>query len=249
VIRTTVALAMTVLTTSAAFSADTGKQPAVPASAVAVPASAPVQPTEVKSISTPEAKPVEVRITSAPRDDSTRDLVNVTWGLLAANVALCIATMAGTWKQSRDLRRRDMAAMERELYRNANRTMMRAISLKQLTKRVSREAEQLIGRYPKDNETVKSLRAETEQQIKKKRECLDGIRVSATNVVTSKDNIPAQSEKALAGSLWTLDSHEAQMDMIEKSMLDDLDDFERQRQRSAKEAEDVRALMDSKRRP
>lgn len=105
-------------------------------------------PAEVKIVSMPTLPPPEVRVT-VPQDDSTRNLVIVTWALFIANVVLCAATVWVGLKQSWDTRRRDRDAMLREVSRTAHKVLAEATRVEQLAEQVPRariEMHALAGR-------------------------------------------------------------------------------------------------------
>jgi hypothetical protein len=221
VIRRSITAGVSVLLTCTAFSASRPAPPPNPqpteVKVVSVP---PAQPTEVKIVSTPPAQPTEVKIVSAPLDESAHNVVTATWVLVIANGVLCIATFAGSWLQSRDTKRRDRAAMEREVNREAQRVMVTATRLDHMARQGPAVRDKLHLWGGMSTEIQKEIIAESEKRCARLKEIVDGA------LVIVGCDLTAMPEKKLAQHLFRLDEHEEQLDGLRDSITKELDELQ-----------------------
>lgn len=213
-----IGVALTLLTSNAIaaeHSAPASKQP-IEVKIVSVPPASPGQPAEVRIVSMPAAAPAEVKIVSAPEDDTAGHLVEATWGLLIATMILAITTFVGSWLQSKDTKRRDRVAMERELNRNAHKIAAVAERLDQIARQVPTARMHLSvlagpgGKIP----------TEVENALKERSERLGGIRKNALSIVEGEPE--RMSDQDLTANLRRLDAHEVQMDVMREAITNEL---------------------------
>jgi hypothetical protein len=178
------------------------------------------QPTEVKIISAPPAVPTEVKIISTPParvDESARSLVKATWWLLGANAVLCIATFGGSWLQSGDTKRRDRAAMEREINRSAQRNMANAARLDHL----AQEVPVLINRIHRlagNVEIPDWWRKDIEETLQTRQKQFSFMKDRSLEIISSDlPKVKARSNEVVR-LLWTVDSHEVQLEVMREAV-------------------------------
>lgn len=186
----------------------------------------PAQPTEVKIVSTPPATPTEVKITSAPVDESAHELVTGTWVLVGANVVLCLATFGGSLLQSRDLRLRDRAAMEREIRRGAQRNLSVSIWLHQMALEIPALVSR-IHRLSVNMEPPEEIARDVEYTLKKRQKRLSEI-TDVSLEITSKHvlNFEELSNNATRTLLGTVDLNEMELQTIRDEITSDRARFE-----------------------
>jgi hypothetical protein len=182
----------------------------------------PAQPTEVKIISAPPATPAEVKIVSTPENPSEHALVTATWGLLIANMLLCVVTIGGSWKQGRDLRQRDRATMEREVNRAANKVMVTASRLGNIARQVP-AARDLLNTLL-DQGGMPQIEEENEERLQLRSRRLSEIEANALEIVSG--NLPANTEKELTAHVRRLDSHEVQLDVMREAITEELSGYQ-----------------------
>jgi hypothetical protein len=188
----------------------------------------PTQPTEVKIVSTPPATPTEVKITSAPVDESAHELVTGTWVLVGANVVLCLATFGGSLLQSRDLRLRDRAAVEREIKRGAQRNLSVSIWLHQMALEIPALVSR-IHRLSVNREVPEEIARDVEYTLKKRQKRLSEI-TDVSLEITSKHvlNFEEISDKAARTLLGTVDLNDVELETIRDEITNDRARFERE---------------------
>lgn len=211
---------------------------------VSVPAA---QPSEVKIISTPPASPAEVRIVAQPQDDSARQLVTVTWGLLIANAALCGVTVWSTKKQSLDLKRRDRNAMEREVNRGAQRNADVAKKLYQKAQDVPAQLSRLHKAAGK--EIPKDLAEDVDHHLQARRNAVCTITDRCVEILSSDlINRETKSDEEIIALLWTVDSHELQLQEVRDEITRDLDRLTEEEEAFLRRQAEIQAFLNQGRR-
>jgi hypothetical protein len=228
-----VAPAMLVLFACAAFS---GSHPATPppkpqpteVKIVSVPATA---PTEVKITSMPLAPPFDVNVKSSPPDDTASAMVQLTKWLVIANISLCVVTVglgAGTvWstlRQSGDQKRRDLAAMRREVSRSANEVMVMATRM-----------DQMAAQVPPTRSGLHVLIGQSGMPPAIKHEIDEALLARHSRLREMVDNakglafagLSGRSETELVANLWRLDAHEAQLDGMRDAITRELEGYDK----------------------
>ena len=203
-------------------------KPPVEVKIVSVPPAPPAQPTEVKIVSMPATPPPQVKVV-LPEDDAARNLVRVTWGLLIANVLLCAATFGGSWWQSRDTKRRDRAAMMREVSRTAHKVMTEATRVDQMAVLIPTARTQLHvllgqGGLPPQ------LKEATDKTLTERRAALSNMVDKAGFVVPAEPNavspLLALSDSELTARLWELDKLQVQLEAMRDAITEELGRYE-----------------------
>ncbi len=224
-IRIFVALVLALATWNAPAETPTKKGP-TEVKVVSLPT--PAQPTEVKVVSLPAPPPPQVNVT-VPKDDSTRRLVNATWGLLVANVLLCGVTVWFGLKQGWDTRRRDRDTMLREVGRAAHKVLADATRVEQLARQVPTTRTQMHvlmhqGGLPPE------IKAETDATPMTRASSLRVMVEDTMPLVPVLPNtdspLAALSDKALANHLWRLDARQVSIDTMRDSISEELDRYQ-----------------------
>jgi hypothetical protein len=248
----TVAVALT-LVTSIAFSADhsaPSTKPPTEVKIVSMPPSPAAQPSEMRIISMPAQPPAEVKVVSIPPDESTHNLVTATWGLLFATVVLAVATFLGSWWQSRDTRRRDRAAMLREVSRAAHKVMTEATRVEQIAERVLPARARLwslrhdapLPDNPKDEEGEKDLAARR-AELKK---MVSEANFVVTDGPDAMSPLLTLSDRELTQRLWNLDRLQVQLEAVRDAIAEELHRYDTESTRLRQHATTMRAAYASR---
>jgi hypothetical protein len=210
---------------------------------VSVPSAPPAQPTEVKIISTPPASPTEIKIVSVPKDDSTRDLVRATWGLLIASLALCGVSVWSTRRQSLDLRRRDRVAMEREINRAAQKNADAAKRLWELAGEIPTRYRQLSETYGK--RVPEAASADIEHEVQRHQKAISAITDRSAEILSSDLlNRESKSDREIIDLLWTVDSHELQLQALRDEIARGLNCVAEKERELLERREEMQAFID-----
>jgi hypothetical protein len=227
VVRRSFAAALLMLLGCAAFSAPPKALPAQQPIEVKIVSVPPSQAAEVKIVSMPPAVPAEIKITP-PVDESAGKLVTATWVLVIANVVLCLATFGGSLLQSRDVRRRDRAAMEREIKRGAQRNLSVSIWLHQMALEIPALVSR-IHRLSVNTEVPEEIARDVEHTLKNRQKRLSQI-TDVSLEITSKHvlNFEEISDKAARTLLGTVDLNDVELETIRDEITTDRARFERE---------------------
>ena len=221
------------------------KKPPTEVKIVSVPAVPPAQPTEVKIVSLPVGSEGLVKIVPPQPDESARKLVTVTWYLVIANAILCLATFGGSWWQSRDTKRRDRAAMLREVSRAAHKLMTEASRADQMAALVPPARTQLYLLLPQGN-MPSEIRERTLADLGARHKALNEMIGEASFVVADQPPLSAMKDKELTRRLWNLDRLQVQLDTIRDAITTELEWYETEsatlrQQRTALQAAQIAA--------
>jgi hypothetical protein len=213
----------------AAFSASPPKTPrATQPVEVKIVSMPPIQPTEVKIVSTPPASAAEVKVVSMPVDESAHKLVTVTWVLVFANAVLCFATFGGSWLQSRDLRLRDRAAMEREIKRGAQRNMTGAVRLNQM----ALEIPALVNRMHRlsvESGLSDAVASDVQHTLQSRQKRLGQITDASLEIVSKHVlNFEGMSDQAARRLLGTVDTNDVELESMRDAITSDRVGYERE---------------------
>ena len=218
----TVALAFV---TSIAFSANHSEPSTKSPTEVKIVSVPPAQSTDVKIISMPAVPPPQVKVVLPP-DESTRNLVRATWGLLAATVVLALATFWGGWKQSNDTKRRDRDAMMREVNRAAHKVMTEATRVEQMAERVLPVRARLWSLSNQAPLPDNAKDEEGEKDLANRRTALKKMVDEASFVVTDQSDsmspLLALSDRELTQRLWNLDKLQVRLEGMRDGITEEL---------------------------
>ena len=158
------ALVALLLVVSTGFAASESGTPPPPAH---------VRPSEVIVSTPPPAAPV-INVV-VPPDESTKGLVTATWLLFWATVGLCLSTfVVGRW-QSGDLRKRDRAAIEREIRRGAQKNQSVSIWLNHVALEIPNLAKRIARLSTGSTEVPEELLWDVESTLQKRQKRLGEI--------------------------------------------------------------------------
>jgi hypothetical protein len=213
---TLAAITLTVATVAAhsaqpKASPPTNRQP-IEVKVISVP---PAQPTEVKIISMPVAAPAEVKIVSTPPDESAHAMVRLTEWIVFANIVLCVVTVWSTLRQGRDQKRRDLAAMRREVRRLVANVSITATRLDQMSAEVSKARNHVLGGIPP------TIKTETDEALATRRQRLKEIIDQSLEIVFG-DGITKPSEADLTRHLWRLDAFQEQLNGMRDAITSEM---------------------------
>jgi hypothetical protein len=217
----TIASAMLACNALSAVEPPPAKTPSA-AKTVTAPPAPPPQPIEVKIASMPATAPAEVKVVSVPPDESAGSLVLATWGLFGVTALLVWATLAGIRRQSADAKRRDEAAMLREVNRSAHKMGAEAKRLEQLAEEIPTARSQLfalagrrVGAEP-----------EVEAQLKDRCDRLRRMQEYAATIavkIAQPGRLPASE---LTDALLQLEAYDAQLHVMRQDITDELGKYE-----------------------
>jgi hypothetical protein len=209
-----------------ALSAPSAKPP--PPTEVKIISVPPIQPSEVKIISTPPASPAEVKIVSTPPDESARAMVRLTQWLVGANVLLCAVTVWSSQKQSRDLRLRDRAAMEREIRRAAQKNLSLSIWLHQMALEVPALVDR-IHRLAVNTEVPEDLGRDVGFTLKNRQKRLSEITDVSLEIVSKHVlNFAGMSDKSARTLMGSVDLNDVELESMRDEITSDRARFERE---------------------
>jgi hypothetical protein len=192
---------------------------------VAVPAA---QPTEVKIVSTPPTVPAEVKIVSTPPDESAHAMVRLTQWLVGANLLLCGVTVWSTRRQSRDLRLRDRAVMEREIKRGAQKNLSVSIWLHQIALEIPALVSR-IYRLSVNREVPEEMTRDVEYTLTKRQKRLSEITDDSLEIISKHVlNFDQMSDRGASTLLGTVDRNDVELESIRDEITTDRMRFERE---------------------
>jgi hypothetical protein len=187
-----------------------------------------VVPNDVKITSMPPVAPLNVNIKSIPTDDSAPAMVQLTRGIVIANIVLCAVTVGlggvtvwSTRRQSRDLRRRDRVTMEREINRAAQRNADTAKRLYGRAQEIPRRSRQLYKMASK--ELPDAMSADIDHLLETQQNAIRTITARSAEIVAlDLLNRESKSDEEIIALLWVVDSHELQLLGIRDEITEDL---------------------------
>ena len=216
-------------------------------------------PAEVKVVSlpSPTATPVDVKVISAPKDDSGEKLVASTDRLVAATVNLDLWT-AGVFTvtallafitlwvskvQSREMARRDKDALARAVHRAAHRLRLDAERTRLLvTQREARRSSvgAMTGNIGGDaaRKAFETARDKEVAQLNEISACTDDI---ADPGIDAFDVLGKLSTSDLAKRQWGFDRYQALVDVMRDAAERAIEGIEAERLRHLDEAAQIRA--------
>lgn len=188
-----------------------------------------------------------VSIISAPENRIDRNLVYATWALAATTAALCIITLLGLRKQSRDMgesisaanhsaeaaqlsavsasqhgqvaARQRREALEREVNLAERRVITTAELIAQLADRVPRAKADLFALSGRRARSEDPVNAEAKYRKADADAAVESARALTAPVIADK------SDAELAGALMVLDSHLVQLKGAKELILRELTDL------------------------
>lgn len=177
-------------------------------------------------------------------DESTRNLVYATWGLLAATVVLALATFWVGWKQSNDTKRRDRDAMMREVSRAAHKVLTDATRVEQIAESVLPARARLWSL--RNDAPIPDVALDEEGQglFAERQAELEKMVRDASFVVTDQPDamspLLVMSDKELTLRLWNLDKVQVRL----KGMRDAItQEWQRYDAESARWSESITAIQ------
>jgi hypothetical protein len=215
---------------SNAFSADQAspitRKPPTEVKIISLPPTPPAQPAEVKVISMPALPVPQVVL---PKDDSTKELVHVTWWVVGVTALLAVATVVvGLWA-SLDTKRRDRAAMLREVSRASHKVMTEATRVEQMAKLIPPKRTHLHvlmhqGGMPPQ------VQEETGASLKSRLEAVNEMVNYAGFAVTFEPDdvspLLSLSDEKLTQRLWELDKRLVRLEGMRDAITDELGGYE-----------------------
>lgn len=192
---------------------------------ISVPPPPAPQPTDVRVISVPTPSPAEIRILSAPKDDSALNLAKATWGLLAATAFLAAATVFSSWWQGRDTKRRDRSAMLREANRIGHKVVAEASRVDQVARLIPAARNQLhllLQQGGQPTETRDESEAILAQRRAALKSMIDEALLSVPAEPDAKSPLLPLSDTELTARLWRLDALQAKLDEIHDAVDQEL---------------------------
>ena len=153
-------------------------------------------------------------------------MVQLTAWIVGANILLCVVTVWSTLKQGRDQKRRDMAAMRREVRRLVGNVSITATRLGEMAgevPKVRNHLHTLVGQ----GGMPPTIRTETDETLATRRTRLKEIMDQALEIVFG-DTLSRASDSELTRHLWRLDAFKEQLDGMREALTGELEGYQRE---------------------
>jgi hypothetical protein len=161
-----------------------------------------------------------------PPDESAHTMVRLTEWIVFANMALCGVTVWSTLKQGRDQKRRDLAAMRREVRRAVANVSMTATRLDQMAVEVPKVRNHLHVLFGQGG-MPPTTRTETDEALATRRKRLKEIIDQSLEIVFG-DGITKTPEANLTRHLWRLDAFQEQLNGMRDAITSEIEAHERE---------------------